>query len=74
VAFAINKNHIGVAFAIKTFGLTYFLCEWLTELIRIPFIPRQYVRLDLLAGLKSGEAAFTGKLTANAELFQTAMI
>ena len=52
-------------------GFTALLCEWLTELFGIPFIPRHYSWLPLLNGLESGEVDFTGDLTANEERRKT---
>ncbi|MDR2581661.1 MAG: transporter substrate-binding domain-containing protein [Fibromonadaceae bacterium] len=42
-------------------GFSVLFCEWLTELFDIPFIPAIYEQDDLLAGIESGEIAFTGK-------------
>ncbi|MDR0503277.1 MAG: transporter substrate-binding domain-containing protein, partial [Treponema sp.] len=52
-------------------GFNVLLCEWLTELFGIPFVPRHYAWLDLLSGLESGEIAFTGELTPNEERRKT---
>jgi len=48
-------------------GYTAMLCEWLTNLFGIPFQPRLYEWLDLMAGLETKEISFTGELTATAE-------
>ena len=48
-------------------GYAALLCEWLTELFGIPFKPVLYEWLDLLAGLGTGEIAFSGELTATEE-------
>jgi PAS domain S-box-containing protein len=48
-------------------GFTALLCEWLTNFFGIPFLPRLYEWLDLLAGLESKEIAFSGELTATPE-------
>ena len=48
-------------------GYTAMLCEWLTNLFGIPFQPRLYEWVDLLAGLETKEISFTGELTATAE-------
>ena len=52
-------------------GFSVLFCEWLTELFGIPFVPRHYVWLDLLAGLENGEIAFTGDLTPSEERRKT---
>ena len=51
----------------KIGGYTALLCEWLTELFGIPFIPELYTWDTLLAGLDAGEVDFSGDLTANEE-------
>ena len=48
-------------------GFTALFCEWLTNFIGIPFRPVLYEWPDLLAGLASGEIAFTGELTSTEE-------
>jgi len=48
-------------------GFSDFLCQWMTELFEIPFRPKIFDWSHLLAGLDSGEIAFTGELTANEE-------
>ncbi|MDR0324136.1 MAG: transporter substrate-binding domain-containing protein, partial [Treponema sp.] len=48
-------------------GYSALLCEWLSEFFGIPFEPRLYDWLDLLAGLETGEISFSGELTATAE-------
>ena len=48
-------------------GYTALLCEWLTELFDIPFIPEIYTWSTLIMGLETGEIDFTGELTPNAE-------
>jgi len=52
-------------------GYSTLLCEWLTELFGIPFIPKHYSWISLLNGLESGEVDFTGDLTANEERRKT---
>jgi PAS domain S-box-containing protein len=51
----------------ETRGYAAMLCEWLTNLFGIPFQPRLYKWLDLLAGLETKEISFTGELTATPE-------
>jgi len=48
-------------------GFTASFCEWLTNLFGIPFQPRLYEWLDLLAGLETLEISFSGELTATPE-------
>ncbi|MDR3020496.1 MAG: transporter substrate-binding domain-containing protein, partial [Treponema sp.] len=48
-------------------GYTALLCEWLTELFGIHFVPKLYSWDGLLEGLGSGAIDFTGELTANRE-------
>ena len=48
-------------------GFTAYFCEWLTNLFGIPFQPRLYKWLDMLAGLETLEIAFSGELTAMPE-------
>ncbi|MCL2070077.1 MAG: PAS domain-containing protein [Treponema sp.] len=43
-------------------GFTRFVCEWLTELFGIPFIPENYIWTDLLDGLEDNTIDFTGYL------------
>ncbi|MCL2029616.1 MAG: transporter substrate-binding domain-containing protein, partial [Deltaproteobacteria bacterium] len=52
-------------------GFSAHLCQWLTELFGIPFVPRLYSWDNLLEGLKSGEINFAGDLTANEKRRQT---
>ncbi|MCL2810211.1 MAG: transporter substrate-binding domain-containing protein, partial [Treponema sp.] len=51
----------------KIKGYSALLCEWLTELFGIPFIPKHYSWMSLLEGLENREIDFTGDLTANEE-------
>jgi len=48
-------------------GFSALLCEWLTELFEIPFIPEIKEWDDLIEGLETGAVDFTGELTANEE-------
>ena len=48
-------------------GFSALFCQWMTELFDIPFKPVIYEWLDLLAGLETGEIAFTGDLIATEE-------
>jgi len=48
-------------------GFTKYVCEWLSELIGIPFIPKIYEWDELFNGLESGEINFTGELTPTDE-------
>jgi PAS domain S-box-containing protein len=48
-------------------GFTVLLCDWLTELFDIPFVPQHYSWVGLLSGLESSEISFTGELTPNPE-------
>ncbi|MCL2443132.1 MAG: transporter substrate-binding domain-containing protein, partial [Treponema sp.] len=48
-------------------GYSALLCEWLSKLFGIPFIPKHYSWMPLLEGLENGEVDFTGDLTANDE-------
>ena len=48
-------------------GFSALLCQWLTELFGIPFLPKHYAWDALLEGLKDGEIDFTHDLTANDE-------
>jgi PAS domain S-box-containing protein len=48
-------------------GYTALLCEWLTNLFGIPFLPRLYEWLDLLTALETKEVSFSGELTATPE-------
>ena len=52
-------------------GYTALLCEWLTKLFGIPFIPEFYQWFDLLDHLQTGKVDFTGELTANEERRKT---
>ena len=51
----------------KIGGFTALLCDWLTELIGIPFEIKFYDWSELLLGLESGEIDFTGELTPTEE-------
>ena len=48
-------------------GFSALLCEWLTELFDIPFIPQIFEWDDLIDGLESKQIDFTGEITANEE-------
>ena len=48
-------------------GFTASFCEWLSALFDIPFQPKFYDWLDLLAGLETKEISFSGELTATPE-------
>jgi signal transduction histidine kinase/DNA-binding response OmpR family regulator len=48
-------------------GYTELLCNWLSEFFGIPFKPKLYEWLDLLAGLEKREVSFSGELTATEE-------
>jgi signal transduction histidine kinase/CheY-like chemotaxis protein len=52
-------------------GFTALMCEWLTELFDIRFVPALYEWNDLIAGLESGEIDFAGDLTATEERRKT---
>ncbi|MCL2261010.1 MAG: transporter substrate-binding domain-containing protein [Fibromonadales bacterium] len=52
-------------------GYTALLCEWLTKLFGIEFVPKHYAWIPMLDGLASGEIDFTGDLTANDERRKT---
>ncbi|MCL2440581.1 MAG: transporter substrate-binding domain-containing protein [Treponema sp.] len=52
-------------------GYSALLCEWLTELFGISFIPMHYSWMPLLQGLENNEVDFTGDLTANEERRKT---
>ncbi|MCL2665526.1 MAG: ATP-binding protein, partial [Defluviitaleaceae bacterium] len=48
-------------------GFSVFVCQWLTDLFGIDFVPVIYEWGDLIDGLESGEVDFTGELTATEE-------
>jgi len=48
-------------------GFSALLCEWLSELFDIPFIPEINEWDDLIIGLETFNLDFTGELTANDE-------
>jgi len=52
-------------------GYYALLCEWLSGLFGIPFVPKHYSWMGLLDGLASGEVDFAGDLTANDERRRT---
>jgi PAS domain S-box-containing protein len=54
-------------------GYTARLCEWLTSLFGIPFVPRLYANNwdNLLAELESGDLHFTGDLMYNEKRRET---
>ncbi len=55
----------------KIKGFTALFCELLTDLFGIPFKPKLYEWDALVAGLESGEIAFSGDLTATDERRKT---
>ncbi|MCL2099357.1 MAG: transporter substrate-binding domain-containing protein [Oscillospiraceae bacterium] len=48
-------------------GFSVLICNWLTELFDIPFIPAVYEWNDLAEGLESGTIDFTGDMTKTDE-------
>ena len=48
-------------------GFSVLICEWLSEMFDIPFIPCIVEWDELVKGLENGEIDFTGELTANKE-------
>jgi len=52
-------------------GFAALLCEWMTELFGIPFIPRHYSWAGLIDGLASYEIDFVGNLTLTEERKKT---
>ena len=52
-------------------GYTALLCEWLTELFGVSFVPQHFSWVALLNGLADGSIDFTGELTANDERRKT---
>ncbi|MCL2048902.1 MAG: ATP-binding protein, partial [Defluviitaleaceae bacterium] len=48
-------------------GYSALVCEWLTELFDIPFVPYIYQWNDLIDGLENGGIDFTGELTPTQE-------
>ena len=48
-------------------GFAVHLCEWLTNIFGIPFIPQLFTWEALFDGLESGEIDFTGHLMATEE-------
>ena len=52
-------------------GFTALICEWLTELFEIPFMPGLFEWDELMTGLESGKIDFTGELTPTAERLLT---
>jgi len=48
-------------------GFSALLCEWLSGLFDIPFIPQIIEWDELATALESGQVDFTGELTANEE-------
>jgi len=44
-------------------GFTALICEWLTELFDIPFLPVLDDWLDIIKDLETGNLSFTGELT-----------
>ena len=52
-------------------GFSALLCEWMSQLFGIQFIPKHYSWMDLLDGLENGSVDFTGELTSNEERRKT---
>ena len=48
-------------------GYAHLICEWLSELFEIPFIPQLYEWNDLIPGMTNGNIDFSGELTATEE-------
>lgn len=48
-------------------GFAALVCEWLTELFGIPFVPQINPLAEVLAGLQAGEIDFSGTLTPTKE-------
>jgi PAS domain S-box-containing protein len=60
------KNHNGVIQ-----GFSAHLCEWLTNLFEIPFVPSLHIWSDLLSMLEEGTVDFTGEMRATPERRKT---
>jgi len=52
-------------------GYSALLCEWMSDLFGISFVPRHYTWIHLLDGLRNNEIDFAGDLTANDERRKT---
>ncbi|MCL1945603.1 MAG: transporter substrate-binding domain-containing protein [Chitinivibrionia bacterium] len=52
-------------------GFSALLCEFMTKLFGIKFVPKHFTWNELLVGLESGEIDFTGDLTATEERRKT---
>ncbi|MCL2577763.1 MAG: transporter substrate-binding domain-containing protein [Defluviitaleaceae bacterium] len=52
-------------------GFSVLLCEWLTELFDVPFIPEHFTWAEMLDGLSTHEISFAGNLTPNEERRRT---
>ena len=52
-------------------GFTAMLCEWLTDLFGIPFMPALHEWDGLTAGLERGEVDFTGEISLTEEHKET---
>ncbi|MCL2185148.1 MAG: transporter substrate-binding domain-containing protein [Treponema sp.] len=52
-------------------GYSALLCEWMTNLFGITFVPKHFTWMSLLSGLNNKEIDFTGDLTANDERRKT---
>nr|AGS52168.1 sensory box histidine kinase/response regulator [uncultured bacterium contig00049] len=50
-------------------GYAKLICEWLSDFFEIPFKPKLYEWLDLLARMETGEVSFSGELTATPERY-----
>ena len=48
-------------------GFAPLVCEWLTDIFGITFVPANFSYPDLLGGLKDGSVHFTGHLTPSPE-------
>jgi len=48
-------------------GFSVLLCEWLSELFEIDFVPTKVTWSDLIGGLENGKVDFVGNLTPNEE-------
>ena len=51
----------------KISGYTVLLCDWLTEIFEIPFVPEFYEWNEIIDGLKDHSIDFTGEMTATPE-------
>jgi signal transduction histidine kinase/CheY-like chemotaxis protein len=51
----------------KIGGFSAHVCNWLSEIFEIPFVPKIIEWEEMLVGLENGTIDFTGELTANDE-------